>query len=418
MRASKTKHNAGFPLKACGNDKKEELSCPAGGVEQTHALRATKSSFQPSGIQIKRNNDKHMNKTIFLSALLIIVLIAFNSCKKEKSECLTCPPSSSDTTSHVIQWQAPDTLGTQGIIRDVWVFDRNNAWAVGEIYLNDSTGKPDMENPYNVAKWNGTQWQLSTSIEIGYLYGQLYCIYAFSLNDIWGGGTIPVHWDGAKWTFYGSTRGYPGGFYINKIYGTSSSNLFIVGTGGNIVHFNGTSWTKMTSNTTVDLQDIWGIDGSHIWATGFNSIDGHSVVLQFNGIAWSTIYDNANKPANQIQYFNTGWTDNVNYLFLDGGSYTNILNLHDGSFKRTDSLSSNEVFCIRGINRNDIFRVGYGGETAHYNGVSWYLYPELKALNDGTAWFQTIYPSENMVVIGGWFPTALNGFPVVVRGYR
>jgi len=88
----------------------------------------------------------------------------------------------------MIQWQAPDTLGAMGLIRDVWVFDRNNAWAVGEIYLNDSTGKPDMANPYNVAKWNGTRWQLSTSEDIGYLYGQLYCIYAFSANDIWGGG--------------------------------------------------------------------------------------------------------------------------------------------------------------------------------------------------------------------------------------
>ncbi len=142
------------------------------------------------------------------------------------------------------------------------------------------------------------------------------------------------------------------------------------------------------------------------------------MVLQFNGANWTTIYDNINKPINQIQYFNTLWTDNKEYLILNDGSYTNILNLHDGSFQRTDSLSMNEVFCLRGVNRNDIFRVGYGGETVHYNGVSWYLYPELKTLNGGAAWFTRIYPTKDMVIIGGLLLTALNGFPVVVRGYR
>jgi hypothetical protein len=101
-----------------------------------------------------------MNKTIFSSALLIIIiLIAFSCCKKNES-CINCPPPPPDTTSHAIQWKLPDTLGTQGIIRDVWVFDRNNAWAVGEIYLNDSTGKPNMENPYNAAHWDGSIWTI------------------------------------------------------------------------------------------------------------------------------------------------------------------------------------------------------------------------------------------------------------------
>jgi hypothetical protein len=358
-----------------------------------------------------------MNRTILFSIFLVGIFSTFNSCKKDKSECLTCPPPPPDTTSHVIQWQLPDTLGTQGTIRDVWVFDRNNAWAVGEIYLNDSTGKL-IYPPFNIARWNGSKWELQISNDVGYLYSQLYSIYAFAQNDIWVTTDIPEHWDGNKWTFYGSSRSYGGGFWIKKTWGLSSSNLYIVGDGGNIYHFNGSSWIKMTSNTTVDLQDIWGIDGNHIWATGFNSIDGHSVVLQFNGTGWSTIYDNANKPANQIQYFNTVWTDNVNYLYLDGGSYTNILNLHDGTFQRTDSLSAWEVFCLRGTKKSDIFRVGYAGETAHYNGSSWYLYPELRTLDGGNAWFDSVFPTADMVLIGGSFPTALNGFPVVVRGYR
>jgi hypothetical protein len=365
-----------------------------------------------------------MNKAIFFSILLCIVCI-FCTCKKDKSECLTCPPPPPDTTSHTINWQEPDTLGTQGLIRDVWVFSQNKAIAVGQIFLQDSTGQIDQSNPYIGAEWDGQKW---TKIKLTYVYNsQSYIftevngIWVVGNSDYWFAAGSVFHWDGqssqAQLVFSRLTLSDPNAT-VEKIWGVSGTNMFGVGKSGTIVHYDGHSWTKMASNTTVDLQDIWGIDGSHIWATGFNNSDGHCVVLQCNGTSWSTIYDSANLPPNKIQYFNTVWTDNVSSLYLDGGSYTQILNLQDGTFKRTDSLSTNEVFKIRGTKHNDIFRVGYGGETVHYNGATWHLYPELKTLNGGTAWFYSVFPTSDMVMIGGLFPTALNGFPVVVRGYR
>ncbi|MGD1047037.1 MAG: hypothetical protein ABR936_17170 [Bacteroidota bacterium] len=358
-----------------------------------------------------------MKKTIFPSTLIIIILISFSSCKKNKSECLTCPPPPPDTTSHIIQWQMPDTLGTQGIIRDVWVFDRNNAWAVGEIYLNDSTGKL-IYPPFNIARWNGSKWELQMSIDIGFSYSQLYSIYAFAQNDVWVTTDIPEHWDGNKWTFYGSTRGYGGGFWIKKTWGLSSSNLYIVGDGGNIFHFNGISWTKMNSNTTVDLQDIWDIDGSHIWATGTNTGDGHCVVLQYNGTNWTTIYDNNTQPSQSQYGFSCLWTDNQNQLWLAGGSPLRKLILSTMTFTEIITGQGYVSYCIKGMTQNDIFIAGQASECAHYNGSSWHLYPELQNLNGGYAWFYSVHPTKDFVVLGGIYLTALNGFPVVVRGYR
>ncbi|MGD1047036.1 MAG: hypothetical protein ABR936_17165 [Bacteroidota bacterium] len=185
-----------------------------------------------------------MTKTIFFYILLISILSAFNSCKKEKSECLTCPPPPPDTTSHIIQWQLPDTLGAQGIIRDVWVFDRNNAWAVGEIYLNDSTGKPNMENPYNAAHWDGSKWELKKieSIICGsntYTTSPLFTIFAFANNDIWysDGGEI-IHWNGQIYISDCSMNAMLTGA-IKKIWGMSNNNLYAVGNAGTVIHFNG-----------------------------------------------------------------------------------------------------------------------------------------------------------------------------------
>jgi len=325
----------------------------------------------------------------------------------------------------MIQWQAPDTLGAMGLILDVWVFDRNNAIAVGQIFIKDTNGLIDQSNPYIGSQWNGQKWGL---LKLNYVNGgqvsrltEIRGIWVTENSNYWFAAGSIFHWDGksnqTEMVFSRLALPDPNAT-VEKIWASSGLDVYGVGKSGTIAHYNGSSWTKMTSNTTVDLQDIWGIDATHIWATGFNNSDGHCVVLQCNGTNWTTIYDSANLPSNKIHYFNTLWTDNVNNLYLDGGSFTQILNLQDGTFKRTDSLSTNEVFKIRGTKQNDIFRVGYGGEVVHYNGARWYLYPELKSLNSGTAWFYSVFPASDMVIIGGLFPTALNGFPVVVRGYR
>jgi hypothetical protein len=318
----------------------------------------------------------------------------------------------------------PDTLGSQGIIRDVWVFDRNNAWAVGEIYLNDSTGKPDMSNPYNAARWDGSKWQLIKVPvrDFGGAVGNyaLYSVIGFQANNVWfvGDGDL-IEWNGATFegkAFFATSLPFNG--QVRAIWGRDASNLFCVGRSGAIYQFNGSTWTKMTSNTTVDLQDIWGIDGTHIWATGTNTGDGHCVVLQSNGTNWSTIYDNANKPQNEVQAFFTVWGNETGKIFLAGQSWMRSMSLSDGSFKLLDSLSKWAALRIRGTNQNDIFQVGYGSEAMHYNGVSWYHYPELASINGGGAWFYSVYPTKDFVVIGGLSLTALNSFPMVIRGYR
>jgi hypothetical protein len=355
--------------------------------------------------------------------VILISLISLLSCSK-KEPCITCPPPPPplDTTSHFVQWQIPDTLGAQGVIRDVWVFDRNNAWAVGEIYLDDSTGKPDMSNLYNAAQWDGSKWTLK-KVTINFrgnlITAAIEGISAFSSTDIWlMFGGEPVHGDGQNWIDY-DIRTITGNnsLSVSKGWGSSSSDMYFVGRGGSIAHYNGSSWIPMTSNTTVDLQDIWGIDGSHIWAAGTNDIDGHSVLLQCNGTSWTKIYDNSTQPL-QPKYFGCLWTNTLSSIYLDGGGLY-ILTLNDlnfGSQIKTGLMYS--ASSIQGVNQNDIFDVTTGGEVAHYNGSSWYYYLNIQAFNSSGAWFTRVYPTSNFILIGGWYLTSYNSAPVVIRGYR
>jgi hypothetical protein len=322
-----------------------------------------------------------------------------------------------DSTSHAIQWQV-DTLGSQGVIRDVWVFDRNNAWVVGEIYLNDITGKPNMANPYNVAHWDGSKWTL-LQVQFYSFCGQTNtnaypanAIWAFSPNDIMIASNAEVaRMNGT--TQIGTTC-LP--VSVNKIWGFKNNAVYTVGASGQISFWNGSTWTKMISNTTVNLQDIWGIDETHIWATGSNVNDGHSVILSFDGTNWNIIYDSQNVPAEQWYTYNSVWTDNSNLLYLSSGGLLRKLNLSSVTFTTINTGQTYISSHVRGIKQNDIFVTGQGDEVAHGNGASWHVYSEINFSKD--AWWLTLFPTQNFVIVGGSYYFGYNSAPLVFRGYR
>jgi hypothetical protein len=49
---------------------------------------------------------------------------------------------------------------------------------------------------------------------------------------------------------------------FNNVWGSSGSDVFVVGNSGAIFHYDGTTWSRMTSGTTKYLQSIWGSSDS------------------------------------------------------------------------------------------------------------------------------------------------------------
>ncbi|MCK7527248.1 MAG: hypothetical protein MZV64_61415 [Ignavibacteriales bacterium] len=77
-----------------------------------------------------------------------------------------------------------------------------------------------------------------------------------SSTDIWIGmdGSQVVHWNGE-----GQSQPICTPISINKLC-SSSNDLYAVGYGGGIAHYNGTSWSKIESGTTTTINDIWGVN--------------------------------------------------------------------------------------------------------------------------------------------------------------
>jgi hypothetical protein len=318
-------------------------------------------------------------------------LLLLFSCKKP-TEPPPPPPTGPDTTSHNFTWQI-DTLGYSGVLYDVAIIDENNIWAVGEIFLKDSSGQVD-PTAYSLAKWDGVRWNLQ---RIYYQSGAsqnivapIRGIWRTAANEVWLAAGSVFRWEGssslAQLSLSRLTLGDPNAS-VEKLGGTSNNNLYGVGNSGTIVHFNGSSWQKVESGTSVDFRDVWGSpDGSVVWACGFTDFVG-TVLLRFQGTNIQKVYEDADHWFQIRQDSLSGvltsvWTDKAEkvYVVTPAGMYECPSTTRGNGIRKsfTDDFLPGFPQRIRGSGENDIFLVGDFTMLAHYNGKTWRYYEELR----------------------------------------
>ena len=308
-----------------------------------------------------------------------------------------------DTTSHDFTWQVFE-FGecASSSLLDVAIIDENNIWAVGEIYMRDSLGRCD-PNAYNAVHWDGSKWELKRIYHYSSCnpvdYPPFRSIIAFSDKEIilTSGGSI-------GW-FNGITNRTDCGIRplltgrINKLWGTSSSDLYAVGDNGNIAHWDGRRWKKIESGTDVNINDVFGVINRKtnrriIFCSASNLFEkGEYKIL--------TIDEN-----NKIDSLHWGldrrisstWSSNGWIVYTSGGG---VFSNKTGRWVEETSIPLYYTNRIRGNDYNDIFVVGDFALLAHYNGFSWKVYYELLQLPMTS--FYSISVKENMIAFVGYY---------------
>jgi len=314
-----------------------------------------------------------------------------------------------------------DTLGSYPArLFDVAVVHENDIWAVGEI-----PGYPG--GRHNAAHWNGSEWEFLRLEGKTYAgtwgYAPLKAVCAFSANDVWvmfNFGSY-AHWDGEKWKSefiwerYGS---------ILRIWGTSSHDLYFIGTDGNITHYNGQSFTKMESSTTLVLRSI---SGSKDWvfASGHDMFD-ESIVLEYNGSVWSTKYHSQTSSTSEGKNI-LGWvqqvyfTDNKLFIFSEAGLWSSPISTNEGellSYAEVKMPTTAYVQGFDGNHCNDLMLAGSPGYISHYNGISWVKINDevlTQFRSTDINLFQMRYKDNMVVAVGNW-KSGRRAF--IMRGYR
>jgi hypothetical protein len=427
-----------FVLKSCNsveppsglniNLELEDVSCTEAWITLSSNLKL------PAAIELKQNDQ--VVKTINLNksdSLLYVDSLLPNTSYQYQASSIEYPVSSNelnittlDTTSHNFTWQTW-TFGehSSSVLRDVAIIDENNILAVGEIYMNDTLGQQD-PIAYNAIHWDGTQWQIKR------IYFPTVCgstnltpysarsIFTFSDGQIWissSGDKIAILQNGNQINQFCLPSDVS--MSINKIWGSSSSDLYVVGSAGSIAHYAGNAWTKIESGTDVNLTDIYGTpDGSEVWACGWNNSDGHTVLLRIINNQSEIIFDSINP--NSLPYdgfISSLWTNGQLYFWLTGVS--------DGAVKHSilnRNIAQKENFelqyfpyRIRGSELNDISMSGDAAVVWHYNGYSWRQYDELLNLDDR---IRSIDMKDGIIVVVGLHFDSILAEGLIIIGRR
>ena len=320
------------------------------------------------------------------------------------------PATTMDTTTHNFTFHL-DTLGvTSSTLSDVAIIDDTLAYAVGEIYLRDSTGQLD-DTPYNLVKWDGARLGLKRIPFIGPCsavnYPPLRAIWALSQGNILvtNGGSI-VRYDGSSAVMDCRMNSLLTGA-INKIYANNFGDIYVVGNSGTIVRYDGATWQRVQSGTTVTLNDVWG--GSNWWvgqngiliAAGNKYTAGKTQLLRISNtnemdtISWLM----------QDRVINSIWFDGHNRVWVSGGGV--FVNRGSGGWTEQPIplIYTNRV---RGNGQNDIWAVGDFGIAAHYNGLTWRDFREVRL--DGN--YESVAVKGNLMIAVGW----IGNRAVILRG--
>jgi hypothetical protein len=259
------------------------------------------------------------------------------------------------------------------------------AYAVGEIYLSDSTGQVD-ENPYNLLRWNGHRWQFLRVLFYGYC-GLPYtwpapadAVLAFGESDILIASSSQV----ARWTIDHQAGLGCVPLSINRLWGKSLTSLYAVGGGGRIALYDGTSWQLLESGITTPVYDIWGsskkTDGDlEILAIASSdlSANGGTQLLSVRG-ATVTLIPISGIPASMRSV----WFSGTRRYFLAGdGLFSSLSSPTD--WLRVGSYPNYYITTIRGTGVDDVFLVGAFGLIVHFNGSTWADYLNDVSLPSG-----------------------------------
>ena len=275
-------------------------------------------------------------------------------------------PLSETTQKQEIIWNTMETQ-TNNWLNSVWGTSSDNVFVVG----NEST----------ILRYNGSEWLSMTCTT----QTNLHTVYGLSESDIvavgadgtmhyydgnhfeqqqalvddflwalWGQDTImyAVGADGTMlkrtdqiWRSISSNTSVD----LRDIWGSALDDIFVVGAQGTILHYNGSSWITMESNTTTDLRCVYGFSSNNVYAGGYLG-----TLLHYNGTEWTAV------DLGESIHIMDIWGSNENSVFAVGDQGS-IFYYDSLSWQKMESGSSNPLRGIWGSSSTDVFTVGYDG---------------------------------------------------------
>ncbi|MGC4119617.1 MAG: hypothetical protein QM765_34600 [Myxococcales bacterium] len=176
-------------------------------------------------------------------------------------------------------------------------------------------------------------------------------------------GEWKVFPDDDRWTW---SNPLPQGRRLNWVSGSGPDDVWAVGRGGTILHWDGAAWSQSQSGVTEDLATVWTAAKGDAWATAQFG----TTLLHWNGTAWAP----SALPADTRVY--AVWGAAVDDVWAAASTLTDVGRvLHwDGSAWSIAREGGPVLGTVGGLSSTDVWL--YGGtdgsmRSLRWNGVAW-----------------------------------------------
>jgi hypothetical protein len=243
---------------------------------------------------------------------------------------------------------------TSAALHDVWGSGTSNLFAVG--------------NAGTIVRFNGTAWTTMSSP----VTTALRAVFGTGATAVYavGDGGVILRYDGTTWTAMTS----PVATQLTGVWFAGPTSGFAVGVGG-LLRYNGTSWTvDNTLNTNGQvLRRVWGTSSTDVYVSGTGGFTAH-----FDGSGWT-----AHTPRTTTDFRLLTGSGSAMFAFGNGtairatGATTSLL------------VSAPELRSVWAVDANTAFAVGADGVIWKYTNGTWQLQ------NTGTlATFESVVASS------------------------
>jgi hypothetical protein len=233
----------------------------------------------------------------------------------------------------------PTPAVTGGMLSSVAGVGGNDVWAVG----NQAAGS---SSTALIEHWNGASWSVVGGPKVprgSFLTG----VAAVSATDAWAVGSEPApsgsrfifnplveHWDGTSWTVVTSPA-FVNGLQLNGISADAANDVWVVG-GNTVLHFDGANWSHVPSPSKVSLNTVAALSPGNVWGVGVGPglYFPRATIEHLDGTTWSVV-----SSPNPTTRGNS---------FLEGIA----------------AVAANDVWAVGG-------GVGVGAVIEHWDGKSW-----------------------------------------------
>lgn len=281
---------------------------------------------------------------------------------------------------------APAKVSSQDI-KSIWPISPTDIWAVG---LNAT-----------LMHFDGVLWTI-VSPPAGVTAG-VFGVWAAASNNVWAVGDfgIILHYDGIAWSSVAS----PTALKLNGIWGVAPNNIWAVGAAslstnpGAFLHFDGTAWNSINDPNLMtmmgDYQSVWAGDPNFVYACGLSGL-----LVRFNGLSWNKILSYT--TVNLYSVWGTPGGMTSGNVFATGDSGV-ILHIDYTSstptwtpYASTGTLS--KLYGIHGDGMNAVYAVG-GGSVVRADGPS---YSSFAPTNSGAPGLFAVHSLSNgLTWLGG-----------------